>query len=56
VLDGSERPHAAITVGGPIGRFPQARVDALLPAMLRIMERLTLSSRLYPATSMVIFS
>lgn len=56
VLDGSERPHAAITVGGPIGRFPQARVDALLPAMLRIVEQLTLSSRLYPATSMVIFS
>ncbi len=56
VLDGSERPHAAITVGGPIGRFTQARVDELLPAMLRIMEELNLQSRLYPATSMVIFA
>lgn len=56
VLDGNERPHAAITVGGPIGRFSQARVDELLPAMLRIMEQLNLRSRLYPATSMVIFA
>lgn len=56
VLDGSERPHAAITVGGPIGRFPQTRVDELLPSMLGIMEELNLRSRLYPATSMVIFA
>jgi DNA-binding IclR family transcriptional regulator len=56
VLDGNERPHGAITVGGPIGRFSQARVDELLPAMLRIMEELNLRSRLYPVTSMVIFA
>jgi DNA-binding IclR family transcriptional regulator len=56
VLDGSERPHAAITVGGPIGRFTQARVDEKLPEMLRVMEELNLRSRLYPATSMVLFT
>jgi len=56
VLDGSERPHAAITVGGPVGRFPQARVDELLPEMLKVMEELNLRSRLYQATAMVIFT
>lgn len=56
VLDASDRPHAALTVGGPVGRFPQSRVDKLLPDMLKVMAQLHQRSRLYPATAMVLFA
>jgi DNA-binding IclR family transcriptional regulator len=55
VLDSEERPHAAITVGGPRERFTQQRVDELLPAMLEIMEELNRKSRMHPVTSIVMF-
>lgn len=55
VLDASGRPHAAITVGGPVDRFTQARVDELLPQMLRIVAEANAHSRLVPATFLVLF-
>jgi len=56
VLDSSGRPHAAFTVGGPIGRFTPAQVEALLPRMLEIVDEVNRQSRLYPATFMVLFT
>lgn len=56
VLDSGGRPHAAITVGGPVSRFTQAHVDSKLAEMMRIIDQLNQRSRLFPATSMVLFT
>jgi IclR family transcriptional regulator, KDG regulon repressor len=55
VLDANGRPHAALTVGGPPGRFTQARVDELLPRMLEIMDEANRRSRLFPAAFLALF-
>jgi DNA-binding IclR family transcriptional regulator len=55
VLDGSGRPHAAITVGGPLDRLTDARVQEVLPRILAIVGELNQRIRHFPASSVVAF-
>lgn len=52
--DGSGRPHALVTIGGPMERFTEERIQALLPRMLSILEPLRQQCRLFPAAPVYI--
>jgi DNA-binding IclR family transcriptional regulator len=49
IADSAGRPHALVTIGGPIERFSEARIAALLPRMLAVLEPLRQQGRLFPA-------
>ena len=49
VLDGSGRPHGAITVGGPEERFSFAQAQRMLPQMRQVLMELHERTRLFPA-------
>ena len=49
IADSAGRPHALVTIGGPMERFTEARMEALLPRMLAILEPLRQQCRLFPA-------
>jgi DNA-binding IclR family transcriptional regulator len=49
LLDSSQRPHAIITVGGPLERFSIERIERLLPAMRTTLAPLQQQCRLYAA-------
>lgn len=49
LADSAGRPHALVTIGGPMERFTEARIQALLPRMLAILEPLRQQCRLFPA-------
>jgi DNA-binding IclR family transcriptional regulator len=49
MLDSADRPHALITIGGPMERFTRERIDSLLPQMTAILEPLRQQCRLFPA-------
>lgn len=49
ILDGAGRPHALVTIGGPMERFTADRIKAELPRMLAILEPLRQQGRLVPA-------
>lgn len=49
ILDNAGRPHAIITIGGPLERFSMERAEALLPAMRATLEPLVQQCRLFPA-------
>jgi DNA-binding IclR family transcriptional regulator len=55
VLDGTRRPHAAITVGGPPDRFTEVTVAAMVPRILAIVDELNQKTRHVPASSVVAF-
>lgn len=50
LLDRANRPHAAVTIGGPRERFSQARAQELLPKILAILRPLQDRARLIPAS------
>ncbi|SAL42035.1 IclR family transcriptional regulator [Caballeronia turbans] len=50
LLDRANRPHAAITIGGPRERFSQARAEELLPQIRTILRPLQERARLIPAS------
>jgi DNA-binding IclR family transcriptional regulator len=49
IRDEAGRPHATITIGGPLERFDLPRIEALVPGMLAILEPLEREARLIPA-------
>jgi DNA-binding IclR family transcriptional regulator len=49
LLDGAGRPHALVTVGGPLERFGPARVDELMRPMRAILNPLRQQCRLVSA-------
>lgn len=49
VLDQTNRPHASITIGGPLERFSMGRVEELRPKIMAIAQELNRESRLYAA-------
>src|SRR5258708_37929007 len=49
IQDAAGRPHALVTIGGPMERFTAERILALLPRMLAILEPLRQQGRLVPA-------
>lgn len=49
VLDQNQRPHASITVGGPLERFDMKKAEAMLPHIMAIARDLNNESRLFPA-------
>lgn len=49
ILDNARRPHAIITIGGPLERFSVERAAALLPQMRATLEPLMHQCRLFPA-------
>ncbi len=49
LLDSLGRPHGAISVGGPLERFPTSRIKSLMPAMLKIVAELNLVAKQFPA-------
>jgi DNA-binding IclR family transcriptional regulator len=51
LLDGAERPHAIITVGGPIERFGPDRIERLVPEMTAIIAPLQQQCRLFSAAA-----
>jgi DNA-binding IclR family transcriptional regulator len=56
VLDHEDRPHAVITIGAPIERFPPERVAELLPRIRQIMAQLQIRARLQPAAPILVTS
>jgi DNA-binding IclR family transcriptional regulator len=56
VLDNDRRPHAIITVGGPMERFSEDRIQRLMPAMRTVLEPLDQQARLFPANPVFINS
>jgi DNA-binding IclR family transcriptional regulator len=53
VLDSVGRPHALVTVGGPFERFGPERIDALLPAIRKVLDPLHQQGKLFPAPPVV---
>jgi DNA-binding IclR family transcriptional regulator len=53
IVDGSGRPHALITVGGPIERFPPERISALIPSIGQTLEPLRQQASLVPAAPII---
>lgn len=51
VLDQINRPHASITIGGPLERFSMERVEKLRPKIMAIAQELNRESSLYAAPS-----
>jgi DNA-binding IclR family transcriptional regulator len=49
IRDEAERPHAILTIGGPVERFDLPRVEELLPRMRAILEPLEREARMFPA-------
>ena len=49
LLDHAGRPHGAISVGGPMERFPISRIEGLMPAMLKIIGDLNAQAKYFPA-------
>ena len=49
ILDASGRPHAAVTVSGPLNSVPPSRVAAWLPGLREIAAELNRHSQLYYA-------
>ncbi len=54
VLDASGRPHALITIGGPMERFTEARIAAQKPRILEVLAPLQQQARLFPAAPVFI--
>jgi DNA-binding IclR family transcriptional regulator len=54
-LDDSGRPHAIITVGGPIERFTHERIEGFAEAMAVIVAPLQQQCRLFPAAPILLF-
>jgi DNA-binding IclR family transcriptional regulator len=54
LLDAAGRPHALITIGGPLERFGPTSVDALMPAMRAVLAPLAQHVR-HVAAAPVIF-
>lgn len=54
ISDSSGRPHALVTIGGPMERFTEERIATLLPRMLAILEPLRQQCRLFPAAPVLI--
>jgi DNA-binding IclR family transcriptional regulator len=54
VLDGANRPHALITVGGPLERFGPQRIAELMPQMRAILHPLQQHCRLVAAAPVII--
>lgn len=49
LLDNADRPHAIVTVGGPLERFTPERIDSLMPAVTATLVPLRQQCRLYAA-------
>jgi DNA-binding IclR family transcriptional regulator len=54
VLDASDRPHALITVGGPLERFGPQRIAELMPRMRAVLQPLQQHGRHVPAAPVII--
>jgi len=54
VLDGTRRPHAAITVGGPADRLTEVDVERLLPGMMEIIDEMNSQSALYTSDARIV--
>lgn len=54
LLDGAGRPHALITVGGPLERFGPERIAQLMPPMLAILQPLRQHCRNVVAAPVII--
>lgn len=54
ILDGAGRPHALITVGGPLERFGSERIGALVAPMREILQPLHQHCRHIPAAPVFI--
>jgi len=53
ILDASARPHAIITIGGPVERFDLPQIEEQLPSMRKIHELLEREARLFSAPPFV---
>ena len=53
ILDASARPHAIITIGGPVERFDLPQIEEQLPRMRQILEPLEREARLFSAPPFV---
>lgn len=49
ILDSADRPHALITIGGPLERFAQAQIETQRPRLEAVLEPLRQQCRLFPA-------
>ena len=49
ILDSADRPHALVTIGGPMERFTRAQIETQLPRMEAILAPLRQQCRLLPA-------
>jgi DNA-binding IclR family transcriptional regulator len=54
VLDGGGRPHALVTVGGPLERFGPDRVAELMPRMRALLDPVQQHCRHVPAAPVII--
>ncbi len=54
-LDDAGRPHAIVTVGGPIERFTPERIEGLAGTMAAILAPLQQQCRLFPAAPILLF-
>ena len=54
ILDAAGRPHALVTVGGPLERFGPARVEELAPAIRAILLPLQQRCRRFPAAAVIV--
>jgi DNA-binding IclR family transcriptional regulator len=55
LLDNGGRPHAIITVGGPIERFSLARISSFARPIATILSPLQQQCRLFPAAPILLF-
>ena len=53
ILDATGRPHAIITIGGPVERFDLPQIEEQLPRMRKILEPLEREARLFSAPPFV---
>ena len=53
ILDATGRPHAIITIGGPVERFDLPQIEEQLPRMREILEPLEREARLFSAPPFV---